>query len=424
MAEGLLYVVRNALAEAWAVTATATVDALFPLTNLYDGLPETWASWTTSTQKRVTGDLSRVRNPGFETASPALEHWTSVDGGTGVSTRDTAVKQFGTASLKCVLGGSGAAGRRQNVVVRSGELLELRLWMRQDGSGSGVVRITNLDTDRRLSSGGQWLTVAGTFAASTVADTAAAFVEKVVQFQVEPAAGGGVRDMTLEVQLFTGLNSTVYYDDVTLDPAINFGSMHGHNLPAGWTLRLASSPTGAFAGEQTNHTDLVPRQPSFYAHLQSPVYDRHWGMVTIGTGIGAGGAAPPQIPRYGQMIFGHARELAARPDWGFQTVYHKDQSRQRSPTGAQSVTGVGGARRRLARWSFHPDAEDDVMEIREEVLERCGYGERPIVIVPPLESSEVIMGILTEDHAVRRQFQESWETDLFVEELPFGRWIG
>ena len=397
------------------VTTAASGDALFPLANLYIGRPSVPFSWSqTIANMAVVMDGELLTDGGFE--DPSIPAWIDADSGTAASTRDTGVKHEGAASLKLVPGASGTAQRFQDLTVRSGERLKLSVHIRQDGAGSVELFIQNTITGNFVDSVGSW-SPASNAAAVNVADTSAAFVAHTVEFQVEGfAACGDVSTVDLRVIAFANdaTLTAAYMDAVTIFPAVNFMGVFSHNFETRLVARMESSVDN-FSSSTSHTPDAALRQPSFYKYLTTPVYERFW-RILLTTG--------PQVafPRIGELVFGYTETLAAAPSWGFQTIHRKDQQRNRTPGGEQHVTARGASRRRLSRWFFAPQAEAEVTEIRDEVLERCGYGEAPAVVVDTIKG-DVIHGRFTDSLEVRRQFVEQWATDLLFEEDPHMNWI-
>ena len=220
--------------------------------------------------------------------------------------------------------------------------------------------------------------------------------------------------MTLRIYVRNEDNGAAYCGDLYIYPAVNFVSIHGHNLAPALTPELRSS-TDNFSASDTLEKTLTITRPTFFGYLSTAIYRRYWQLDLNGTNV--------ETPWIGELVLGYAETLTRSVETiggRWVTAYLRDNVRSRTPTGEQYVTNIGGARRRALGLPFVLGAEAELLELRDEIMERTNHGARPLVIVPHSGESAVVHGRVTEDALrVERPFPSIYQLALQIEESPF-----
>jgi len=166
------------------------------------------------------------------------------------------------------------------------------LALRGDGAAKRDAAPVEAHTGRYLQPGGaSWGAAAALFQrqpASWASNNVACTVEDHV------VTRRGLVELWLEL-LVSGAGSA-WADAVSVIPAVNFTSVHGHNLDALVTSELRSS-SGAFASVDTLERTLQARPMAFYQRLDE-TFRRYWRLKLA--------SAPPQRPDL-------ARGMGTRP---------------------------------------------------------------------------------------------------------------
>lgn len=197
--------------------------------------------------------------------------------GSGTLTQGTLTKNSGTSARKLAKTAAlDAAFCRQRLYARTGERLQVTWALRGDGVATAVLRLWNVHTGRYLQpDGASWGALA-----TRGQQTAASWGYGGVTFTVEgyDVTRRGVVDLWLELLDF-GVGSA-WADDLSVIPAVNFTSVHGHNLDALVTPELRSS-TDVFADVDTLEHTLAARPGAFYQRL-GETFRRYWRLKLVG----------------------------------------------------------------------------------------------------------------------------------------------
>lgn len=373
----------NVLGTALAVTSTSA-DALFPLADLYAGRPSRMFRFDANAADLIiTANTTRIINGGFEIG--ALDGWTEVITGTGSTSKELVIFQAGAASLECDAGAAGTAERYQDIAVRAGERMEFNAYLYGGGIAPGNpaarVRMENLHTGNYLDSAGDW------GAADDVAtQAAAAWAQTQLAFQVESLSDCGGQPLVtlrLHMQSDAAAAGGVYFDEVKLYSAVNFASIHGHNLAPAVVPELRSS-TDAFGGVDTLEATFTIGRPSFYAYLATAVYRDGWQLKLSGTNHA--------VPYQGEMWLGYAESIAEAPRHGLTFEHEYLQVRQDTAARETYVHGLSEDAPRRLKLSFRQRSDARWEELRDKLWRRSHGGAAPLVIVPDSDRADVLHG--------------------------------
>jgi hypothetical protein len=374
----------NVLETASTMTSTSA-DTNYPLTNLYQspGLNRPSRPFrfnANAADLNITADINRVGNPGFETST--LDGWTKAMTATG--------------------GSSGTGARYQDVTVRAGERFQFDGYLRSDGVGSADVQIENLHTGLFVASSG-WGT-----AASFVTTSATSYTQQTGTFTMEGiTACGGYPKVTLRLHLQTTSTGNCYWDDIQLYPAVNFVSIHGHNLGPVVTPELYSD-TADFAGAGTLRKTLTIAKPSFYGFLSTDIYAPDWRLKLSGTNHA--------IPYVGELVLGYAETAGTRQEYGWSVAEKYPQARAETEAGEVYVSRLSDDGPRTAVLPFRYGAVSEYTSARDDIVRRSYGGEVPMVVVPYSSEGDVIHGRLGSQWDVTRENLTSVDGDLVVVE--------
>ena len=216
------------------------------------------------------------------------------------------------------------------------------------------------------------------------------YSQKTPAFQIEDFATCQVDTMDLRILIRNEDAGNAYADDILLYPTVNFVSVHGHNIAPAVTPEFRSS-TDNFSGSDDLEATLTLSRPSFYGYLSTPQTRRYYQLDLNGTNV--------ETSWIGELVLGYVETLTRSPETIRQAwvqTYLRDSVRTRTP-GEPYVTNIGGGRRRVLGLPFILGAEAELLEIRDEILDRTNHGARPLVIVPLSSESAVVPGRVTED---------------------------
>ena len=395
----------NVLETALSVASTSA-DALFPLANLYIGRPSRPFRFDENGADLVmTAEIDRVTNGGFEIGT--LDNWTEALDGTGSTSKDVGTVHSGSASLEADGGAAGLANRFQDINVRAGERMQADVWLYGGGGVTANAAVQNRKTGLFLSDAGVWGAGLDPFATQA----AAAWAQTQLAFQVESLSDcGGQSLVTLRIHLYNDDNGSAYFDDVKLYPAVNFVSIHGHNLAPVVVPELRSS-SDAFVGVDDLEATLTIKRPSFYAYMGTPVYASGWRLELAGTN--------DAVPYLGEMVLGYAETIAKAQRWDYSLKLQIPEVRNQ--TGAMEVhtSRLSDDAPRVLRLRFKQMAISEMEEMRDAIWRRSYGGDLPMVIVPYAADGDVLHGRIMSPLDVRRKFLTVSEDELVVQESGF-----
>ena len=403
------------------IVTVSSEDALFPRSLLYDGRPSRPFRFAAAgTNDHVTVDTCLTQDPGFESWVDATtpEKWTKSISGTGSVDREATIVDSGTYACKLAVSTDvGLAMVEQFVWARAGE----DLYVSARGRAAGVtllqLYVGNVRTGKWLTSGSGWGNTFLPFATTL----ATSFQTLALAFQVEgmDACLEDVVPLRLIARFANPANSpeAAYVDNFRLLPAIDFASIHGHNIDRAVDVELRSSSDPTFASSTLRAT-LTKRIPAFYGLLGSPVStDQHWRFLFGGGGISAINSVPISL---GEVVLGRALTLARRPDYGWEIKRLRPDVATETPTGEVYSSRQSKWSRRVLGMQFKFFATTEMEQQAEEVFERCEGRGQPLVIVPDDTRPEVLHGRIDRSWAAKRRLVNAYDdTSLIVSESPF-----
>jgi hypothetical protein len=394
---------------------TGAADALYPLANLYDGRPSKKFQFSAAVANgAITADLNLVKNPGFETST--LSDWTDNSSGTGTSAETTVGAEVhgGSKAMKLGGGASGVGQRYQDVTVRAGEWQLLVAWLRGDGTVNARLRVQNLQTGKYLVSDGTWSAAVTDLATQSAASYAEKPAAGGLQFQVESYATCRAHTVTLRIYCRVDQNGFGYFDDITLVPATDWLSIHGHNIEPLIALELRSS-TDNFSSSNTLEATATVQRGRFYALLSARVFRRYWRVLFSGT--------PTAAIRVGEGVLGQTYTLAQSPVFPWRLRPKRPQIRTRTEVGEVRATGLVDDELHELEVPFqHRTTEWD--ELRQQLFERSRFGVDPAVVCPKDDEAFCMFTVVPELIEASRKFLNNWDDSFLLEELPFSLRVG
>lgn len=386
-------------------------DSLYPLSNLSIGSPSRpFRFGSAATNVNTTFDLELLQDPGIESwsgGSPTA--WLKWTPGSSTVTQDTNAAFEGSSSARLKrLSTSESSVIYQDRQVSAGQRLTVRYALKSASAGTRVdVSIHNLTTSRRLRTDGTW---SNTFVTADQYD-GASWSSREVTFTLEPFSTTLASPATLRLELWAGgaAGFDLWVDDVSLVPAVDFVSLHGHNMDGLIVPELWSSSDN-FAEDDVLEATLSPKSPTFFSRLPAERSRRYWRLIFKGTN-----SAPLWL---GEAVLGYATRAQQPPQYGWRTTYDWPTVEQRTPTGERWIAALSDASRRSLNLRFQHSSQAGYDELRQELIERSKGGRLPVVVVPDEAGPEVLLGNIGGEFEVTRNLPGLWEHDLVLEELP------
>lgn len=387
----------NALETANAVSADPAADALFPETCVFDRRTDAIFRFNALTEEpTLTVDLDMLSNTGdFEGSFPPAG-WDVATTGTAAVTQeaDPAHVHFGDFSA-LLSAGDGAAALSYDVTVKSGSVVWVEAWMQADATSTVNAAIRNQQTGNYWT-GSAWTSTPSTWATRAPAATTYARSKTSIPVEDYTDTQGAVTTLRLQFSNSTAA-SEGWVDGVSICPAVNFISFHGHNIDlrsapvVSWTFNDPPAPTPVTVGTMT------PAQPSFYS-LLSDQFDanpavgiaRFWEFEFSDTNSEDSG------PIYiSELVMGYAKTFrsTALPH---SPSYSDQQVRVPRRFGAPMPFGMGKNELRDIPITVLAESVNDRNEFFDEW--RCALGGFPVVVVPHTANghTDVVFGILSE----------------------------
>lgn len=405
----------NILSRVAAANITvSSEDALYPKAGLYDGLPVPWKASAIAADRLVSVDLNMNAYHALESWTGAVPAgWTKTVTGTGTAVETTTAGERRSGSAAKIGGGASGTGKLSiDIVVRAGEYLELRGWMRGDATVAALARVYNPATGHYLQTDGTWLTAA----ADIASEIPATYAEKSKQFRVETYSVIRQHLTTVRLELVVTGNGFGYFDDWYLYPGVDFCGIFGHNLDPVITPEFRGS-TDNFSGSDVLLATLTMARPSFYGMLVARAYYRYVRFKMVGTNYsGANSIGELVIDQTTTMSRGARHPGVHAWDIKYEDPQIRNSTRSGQVWAYEEVDQVP----RLLRLPFFNVTAEESDEYRQEILERSRFGLHNIVVIPADDEATVILGRLDPSWDVQRVFLDPprHTHDIYVRENP------
>jgi hypothetical protein len=317
-------------------------------------------------------------------------------------------------SAAFVNGAGDTSSIYQDVVVRSGQTLNIEMYARVVAPAAIELEVKNLHTGNYWDGGSWSSTQASLFSNATVGS----FGQSTASFTVESFNVCESDLVTLRITVMNSVSSsTGYAEDVSLWPAgTNFCGIFGHNVDKSVLLRLRGS-TDNFGGSNVLVATLSKTQPSLYATFNAANY-RYWRLEAVG--------ANHETIWYGEYVLAQTVTLQRDYNYGSGLTFLQDAIRQRVPGGTVRTHALGARPRRVFGATFDYFDEASYEEARDELVLRARGTVDPIIIIPDDSVNDtVIFG---------RRVSDSWSTtrsltthrvggEIEIEEDAFPIWV-
>lgn len=420
----------NAVATGAGVTASPSADSLFPTTKLYDGYPgDIFKFGSLSASPTLTVDLDMFAGAGgFENwTGGAPIGWTEANAGTGDVTQQSVsgtLVHSGLFSARLAAGDTSAS-IYYDLTVRAGQRLAFTIALRGDGLlGAAQLAIRNQQTGNYLGPSNTW---GSAFQEVIIGPTAAAYTvynpvtdPNPCIFDVEGYETVGGPLTTIRIQLFNDRPTTIgWADTFSIWPAINFCSVHGHNIDPRSTPVVRAS-TDNFSGSNVSIATPTVVDPAFHVSFSSQTSYRYWRLAFADTNSSA--------IYVGEWVLGTAATMSAGPAYPYQPGYSAQQVRVPRRFGAPNVYAMGSYGLRSIPLKILCRSMAERTEFFQE-WNRCLDGT-PVVVVPYSGTghTDVVLGILPEtmDHSwqVASASKNVMDFTTIVTELPLPLVIG
>lgn len=405
----------NQLAHGRAIlTATPAADVLFPVDRLKDGrLDRICKFGATSANYQIKIETDRILNGNLDTwAGGSPTNWTKViDVGNPTITETTTAGEFRSGSAAEYTGDSGddAASLRQDFDALAGEPLKIDGWMRGNGTIPARARLVNRTTGKYLQSDGTWGAAADLFT-----ETGTAYVNKTLAFTLESFAVRQIREVELRLILWASGSGSAYWDDWFIFPRIDFFSVFGHNINAGWTAEIKDSALSLI-------DTMTIKRRAFFKKL-SAFSDRRVHNIVLTPNSDA--QFKNFAPQIAEIQAGAVTTLARNP--GFSQEMGRPE---RWPNiEVRGITGSAGSfllsdESHVAPFTIEFEGpRSDLDEFLERIWASTRGGHEPMTFVPEDSFSDVFYGKLSSELSVRRvldAYPDRWVYAVEFEHLPY-----
>ncbi len=384
----------NVLESSGGVTASPSADSLFPTTALYDRHPgRIFKFGSLTAAPTLTTDIDMVQgHGGFELGDLTLDGWTAAVSGAGVTGLTITQQRTGNYGVELDASAGGIASVYRDIVVRSGSLLKLTVWLKTDGVGIARGRIRNQQTGNYWD-GASWTAAATPWASSGTA----VYDDEITTIPTEDLATCGGPLTTLRVEIYNADPGKVWADDISLIPGVSFASVHGHNIDGRSAPVLRASTDNFVASDVLISTPTLV-QPSFYSTFTRAYY-RYWRIAFVDTNSAA--------IYLGEWVLGDPESFRG-PALPLQANYSAQQVRVPHRFGAPAVYAMGTSELTAVPMTVRCESYADRLAFMQEW--KRTLGGYPVVVVPHDGDShtDVIYGLMSD------ALPHSWATKRFV----------
>ena len=424
-----------------SITASSA-HALYPAANAIDNNPsKPWRAGSTVTPQYLILDMNHRQNDNgsFEDwALGAPVGWTVVTEDVGVVTQETDPANVHTGASAVRFGrghNTGVSLAYKDFEVPSGTLWRLSMFVKA-GLATNRIWVQNLDTGQWLLPPSPWLPLLPPigaigegwgpaiipywgFKASSLDPTV--YVHEIPHvFRVEdwwePAGNAKGRLSTRKdvttIRVMIGWDDGVdignfYLDDLTLVPALDFASVHHHNLRGRDRLALEYSADGIIFGQLADFDfgGVANRKQDVYVTFDAVVRQYIRLRAEAPDGLHIDGSFDQGAPQVSELVLGQARTLAMHESYGHATGHRWPQHRDEAGIYAYAQADQPTRSRNLI---LEPRGDAETSEELADVLirlyQRSRAGAFPAVIVPDNTQSEVFFGRFPPDLDLTRDY--------------------
>lgn len=396
---------------------TGSANSLFPITNLYDGIPSRAFISAAAGDLAVTVDGDLLQGYGLVEGTfsgGVAPGWTNGSTGGGTPAEEGAVVHSGgsTKSQKLTAAsGSQVARVYRNLLCRAGETLNGDLWLRTDGTATICARLRDMQTGKYWNGSSWSASVSDWFTHATTTWTQKNTSPPTLDSAAVWKAGAGYVQLSFVVDGATATGSG-YFDDAVLYPSIDFAGIFGHNVPVGATVELLSSTSSGW-GSPTTEATLSVYQPSFYSILSSAVARRYWRLrITDPIALAA--------LYMGQLVLGSTVTVTGSVDYPVSLRRRFDHTRAATRYGHQRVSAITQTPAREADLAFSLMPVAHLRELLQQVYLACSGDLNALVVIPRDDDPELCMfGRIDGVSEETLVMGDNWTTRLRVQEHPF-----
>lgn len=387
-------------------------QALFPVSNLSDNRSSKPAVYSASaSDSTIAFDLNIVPGGSFETIADS-DLWSMLGIGSIISDAGPALD--GSAAGKVVtdfdINSDKQAIAYVDVTARSGEQLDFfgGAYTASATGGSANIRIRNRIT-------GRWLR--GADAVWTSSDenvlmtTSTTFVTHAMTFAVESLATCITDTVKLRVYLASS-GDDGWYDQISIWPATNWFSVHGHNIPPAITPMIEYSTD--LAVTWSTHSEMTLRRDSFYTLTSTMETFRHWRLRFEGR---------PDNDTFmylGELVVGQSVDILRNPNYGATLKWADLQTRNESDIGESFISLHNAASpQRTLQMNFLFPSTSAYEQAHKEIFRGSRGGSNLIAVVPTeMDSSVVILGRIRDSLEMTKNLPLEWTSLLEIVESP------
>ncbi len=403
----------NEIGRCITVPAPESANSLFPIANLYDGIPnKPFVFGSAGGSGYIDFDMQRLTNGGFETWSAgAPVGWTVTTVAGGNVTEEAVIVNGGSKSarLGTVGGLSDSARVSQRATFRAGSTANLSIALYGPAAGAVlVVYLRCVETGNYLQlGGGSWGAINTLFS-----QIAQSWASNTVTFTVEPYSTTHSDTVTLEViaDLTAATGRAAYVDDAVFVPGISAATIHGHNVPPASVPLLLKSGASS-PGTTTTRGTFTLAHPTMYTTF-NVAYDRYWRLLTT--------ADPPTDAIWlGELVLGEAVTMLREQNYGQTTSGVSAQDRSSNEIGPLQAFVRTERDRREVELQFRYTSAASFNQ-REELLARSRNGAYPFVLI--LDSSDATSAMMVRvppRQAHQRSLTLLRDASITTEEMPF-----
>lgn len=396
---------------------TDTASSVYPASGLYDLRQDVPFSFSSLTGALLGARLENnmLRNSGLENWSGSSPDYWTVAGSVSQASAGNSYAGSAAATLAAGVGNSIL----QVCELFPGETFRVSAACKKAANNNpAYILVRNLTTNEYLNQAGAWVTSP----ANAIIYTSTSYVLSSIQATISDFATTIFNSCQILIQAYNGsATDACYFDEVTVCPAVNFGSIHAHNVNPGVFVQLRYSDLDSTTTAGTTYATLTRAQGSMFRSRPLQIA-RYWKLVFNGAQADAQYPAPLYdgriAPIYiGEWMLGQAIEMSTAQNYNWVVKNKYEQTRSATRAGGQRAVNLTTFPSRALQMShfFETAARSD--EYRDFVWRLGGGGETPGVWVPDSDDPAVcILGRQDSSWDVKRVLSAYSEDDLVIAE--------